>query len=221
MKLKEILSLSKKRDKIYTFEKQLTSDKIQLISTIPENKNFILYISSSDFKYYYKTPLYPLYLFEKNGNVFWCAFCEKNSLEYKVEFIKQIQKFLLNLNYSKINIAMLCAVEKVNPAMKATLDAAILTRMSELNQFPKCVIEGPLAVDNAVSREAAKIKGLESKISGEVDVYFPPEIESSIILRDILIYYKYNYCAFFVGEKFPVLLKEGNIELGIEILRRI
>lgn len=79
-------------------------------------------------------------------------------------------------------VGVLTAVELVNPAMPATLDAAALAKMCCRHQFPNCQIEGPLALDNAVDRHAAEVKGLKGDIAGDCDILLCPDIESGNIL---------------------------------------
>lgn len=79
-------------------------------------------------------------------------------------------------------VGVLTAVELVNPAMPATLEAAALATMCSRRQFPNCKIEGPLALDNAVDRQAAEVKGLTGDVAGDCDILLCPDIESGNIL---------------------------------------
>jgi len=77
---------------------------------------------------------------------------------------------------------VLAAVELVNPAMPVTMEAAILAKMSERRQFPDCVIDGPLALDNAIDMLAAKTKNIKSTVAGQADILVVPDIEAGNIL---------------------------------------
>ena len=79
-------------------------------------------------------------------------------------------------------VGVLTAVELVNPAMPATLEAAALSKMCSRRQFPHCQIEGPLALDNAVDRHAAEVKGLPTDVAGDCDILLCPDIASGNIL---------------------------------------
>ncbi|MGE5530649.1 MAG: bifunctional enoyl-CoA hydratase/phosphate acetyltransferase [Bacteroidota bacterium] len=79
-------------------------------------------------------------------------------------------------------VGVLAALELVNPAMPATLEAAALAKMCSRGQFPKCQIEGPLALDNAVNRHAAEVKCIPGDVAGDCDILVCPDIESGNIL---------------------------------------
>lgn len=99
---------------------------------------------------------------------------------------------LLALNamgIEKPHVAILTANEKVNPKMPATVDAKELVEMWEKGEFPPSVIEGPIALDVAVSSQAAEHKGITSKISGKVDLFLMPNIEAGNICGKTLLYY--------------------------------
>jgi len=104
-------------------------------------------------------------------------------------------------------VAMLCAVETVNPKMPATIDAALIARMNERNQITGCLVEGPLAFDNAVDIEAARIKGVDSPVSGQADVFIVPNIEAGNIFGKMLGYYcGYRVAHVVVGTSAPLLI---------------
>jgi len=79
-------------------------------------------------------------------------------------------------------VGVLAAVEVVNPNMPATLDAAALGAMARRGQFPKCIVDGPFAMDNAVSVAAAQIKGIPGEVAGRCDILLVPDIEAGNIL---------------------------------------
>ena len=104
-------------------------------------------------------------------------------------------------------VAILGAVEVVNPAMPPTLDAAALAQMSARKQFKGCIVDGPFALDNAVSEESAHHKGIVSPVAGKADVLFVPTIETGNILSKSMIYFARNKTAALVlGSKAPVIL---------------
>jgi phosphate butyryltransferase len=86
------------------------------------------------------------------------------------------------LGIERPRVAALAAVELVDPKMPATLDAAALGQMGDRRQFSRGVVDGPLAMDNAVSREAAEIKGIAGQVAGAADILLAPNIEAGNIL---------------------------------------
>ena len=98
--------------------------------------------------------------------------------EQKVKILKNAIEATKPLGLEEIKVACLAAKEKVNPKMQATVDARALEEACEKGAFGEGVIvEGPLAFDLAVSKEAARIKGFESKVAGETDIMLMPTIE--------------------------------------------
>ncbi|KVA04639.1 phosphate acetyltransferase [Burkholderia latens] len=85
-------------------------------------------------------------------------------------------------------VAVLCAVETVNPAMRSTLDAAALAKMAERGQITGAVVDGPLAFDNAISQQAAHEKGIDSPVAGRADILVVPDIEAGNMLAKQLEY---------------------------------
>ena len=83
---------------------------------------------------------------------------------------------------------MLSAVETVNPKIQSTVDAAALSKMSERGQIRGGIVDGPLAMDNAVSLSAAKTKGLTSLVAGRADILVAPNLEAGNILAKDLTY---------------------------------
>jgi phosphate butyryltransferase len=104
-------------------------------------------------------------------------------------------------------VAVLAAIEQVNPSIPSTLDAAVLSKMSERKQFGNAVVEGPLDIDCALSHVAAERKGLKSVVTGNVDIYLVPEIESGYLLTQSLVFFgKMEMAGVLMGMKKPVIL---------------
>lgn len=93
------------------------------------------------------------------------------------------------LGVEKPKVAVLAAVELVNPSMQATQDAAILSLMSLRGQFDRAVVDGPFAFDNAVSPLAAEIKGIQGEVAGKADILLVPTVESGNILIKTFSYW--------------------------------
>jgi len=104
-------------------------------------------------------------------------------------------------------VALLSAVEAVNPKMPSTLDAAIISRMNSRGQINGCSVEGPLAFDNAVDMEAARIKGIVSDVAGQADILIVPNIEAGNIFGKLLTYYcHYRVAHVVMGTRAPILI---------------
>lgn len=100
----------------------------------------------------------------------------------KVALTNNAVEFMNKLGYVKPKVAVLAAVEMVNEAMPATLEAAMLSKMSQRGQIKNCIIDGPLAYDNAISAASAKHKGIVSEVAGDADLLVVPDIEAGNIL---------------------------------------
>ncbi len=104
--------------------------------------------------------------------------------------------------------AVLAAIEQVNPGIPSTLDAAILSKMADRRQFGNAVVEGPLDIDCALSRVAAERKGLKSVVTGNVDIYMVPEIDTGHLLAEALVFFgRMQAAGAVMGTSRPVILK--------------
>ena len=102
---------------------------------------------------------------------------------------------------------MLAAVETVNSKMPATIDAAALCKMADRGQITGGVLDGPLAFDNAISKDAAKIKGITSPVAGDPDILLAPDLEAGNILAKLLTFLAQADCAgLVVGARVPIIL---------------
>jgi phosphate butyryltransferase len=111
------------------------------------------------------------------------------TLEEKAQIISNAVSVARSLGMAVPRVAPLAAVETVNPAMQATLDGAALTQMNRRGQLLNCVVDGPLALDNAISALAAEHKGIGGEVAGEADILLVPNIESGNILYKSLVYF--------------------------------
>jgi len=91
--------------------------------------------------------------------------------------------------------------------MPPTIDASIIVKMQERGQIPGCLIDGPLAFDNAIDMEAARIKNIKSSVAGDADILIVPNIEAGNILGKTLTYYcNYRVAHVVMGTKVPILI---------------
>lgn len=104
-------------------------------------------------------------------------------------------------------VAVLAAIEQVNPGIPSTLDAAILSKMSDRKQFGKAIVEGPLDIDCSLSHVAAERKGLKSVVTGNVDIYIVPEVDTGYLLAEMLVFFgKMRTAGIITGTECPVLI---------------
>lgn len=150
----------------------------------------------------YSVPTYHKLLFLTDGGM-----VTYPDLYQKVQIVNNAVKVAKAFGINPIHVAPLCAVEVVNQDMQATLDAAALTKMNQRGQIKDCVIDGPLALDNAISKEAAKHKGIVSPVAGQADILLVPNIESGNILGKSLTYLANAKSAgIIMGAKCPIVL---------------
>ncbi|NLB83781.1 MAG: bifunctional enoyl-CoA hydratase/phosphate acetyltransferase [Synergistaceae bacterium] len=128
-------------------------------------------------------------------------------LSAKVKIIENAAACYHKIGVPQPKIAALAAVETVNPDMPATLDAAALAKMNERGQIKGCLVDGPLALDNAISGESARIKGLNSPVAGKADMLLVPDIEAGNFVGKVLLYMTGGRGAGVVlGAKKPIVL---------------
>lgn len=127
--------------------------------------------------------------------------------EEKVSLVLNAIEVFHKLGISEPKVAVIGAVETVNPKMEATVHAAMLTQMNRRKQIKGCIIDGPLALDNAVSAESAQHKGIVSDVAGDVDLIVTPDINSGNVL-----YKSMNFlggattAAVIMGARVPIVL---------------
>ena len=128
-------------------------------------------------------------------------------LEAKKEILRNAVKVAHAIGNENPVVACLCAVEKVNPKMPATLDAAALVEAAQAGELTGCTVVGPLALDNAVSVEAAKHKGIADPNAGRADVLLVPNIETGNVFYKSLVFLAHaNNAGLIVGAKAPVIV---------------
>jgi phosphate butyryltransferase len=135
------------------------------------------------------------------------AFNTYPDLKQKAEILQNTVNFARALGVECPKVACLAAVEIVNPDMPCTLDAAALVQMNQRGQIRNCVVDGPLALDNAINEEAAKIKKIASPVAGKADILLVPHIDAGNMLAKAVVYFSKNETAgLIVGAAAPVIL---------------
>ncbi len=129
------------------------------------------------------------------------------TLEDKVDICQNAIDLAISLGLATPKVAVLAAVETVNSKMSATIDAAALCKMADRGQITGGVLDGPLAFDNAISKDAANIKGIKSPVAGDPDILLAPDLEAGNILAKLLTFLAQADCAgLVVGARVPIIL---------------
>ena len=129
------------------------------------------------------------------------------NLKDKIAIVNNSVSFLNRLGYVMPKVAVLGAVEMVNENMEATLHAALLSKMNQREQIRNCIIDGPLAFDNAVSLESALHKGIKSEVAGDTDLLLMPDIEvGNVLYKSLVFFAKAKVASIILGAQVPIVL---------------
>ena len=128
-------------------------------------------------------------------------------LSGKMSLIRNATGLLRKLGVDCPKVAMLSAVETVNPDMKSAVEAAILAKMSQRGQIRGCIVDGPFSLDNAISSMSAEIKGIDSLVAGDADLLVADDIEAANALYKSLVFLAGAKCAAVIlGASAPIVL---------------
>ena len=129
------------------------------------------------------------------------------NLTEKISILNNSVRVLNNLGIQTPKVAVLGAVDKVNTEMDATLDAALLSKMNQRDQILNCIVDGPLAFDNAVSVESAKHKEIKSEVAGDTDLLLMPDIEvGNVLYKSLVFFARAKVASMIVGASAPIVL---------------
>jgi phosphotransacetylase len=129
------------------------------------------------------------------------------TLEDKVDICQNAIDLVVSLGLARPKVAILTAVETVNSKMPATIDAAALCKMAERGQITGALVDGPLAFDNAISSEAAKIKGIRSEVAGDPDILLVPDLEAgNILAKQLTFLASADSAGLVLGARVPIIL---------------
>ena len=129
------------------------------------------------------------------------------TLEDKVDICQNAIDLAVSLGVSAPKVAILAAVETVTSKMPATLDAAALCKMADRGQITRGILDGPLAFDNAISKDAAKVKGIRSEVAGDPDILLAPDLEAGNILAKLLSFLaNADSAGLVLGARVPIIL---------------
>lgn len=127
--------------------------------------------------------------------------------EEKKQIIENVVDVFLAMGYECPKVAILAAVETVNPKMPEAVDADILKKMNQNGEIKNCLVEGPISVDLTFNKESAKIKGYKSPVTGEADIIIAPNITTGNIMSKALLEFANGTMAgMIVGAKVPIVL---------------
>jgi phosphate acetyltransferase len=129
------------------------------------------------------------------------------SLEVKVDIVQNAIDLARALTQGEIRVAILSAMETVNPNVPSTIEAAALCKMADRGQITGGILDGPLALDNAISMESARIKKIVSPVAGRANVLIVPDLESGNMLAKSLSFLaQADSAGLVIGAKVPIIL---------------
>ena len=129
------------------------------------------------------------------------------TLEAKVDICQNAIDIVHSLGIKKPKVAILAAVETVTSKMPATIDAAAMCKMADRGQITGAVLDGPLAFDNAISKEAARTKGIHSDVAGDPDILLAPDLESgNMLAKQLSFLANADSAGLVLGARVPIIL---------------
>jgi phosphotransacetylase len=128
-------------------------------------------------------------------------------LETKVDIVQNAIDMANTLREGPPKVAILSAVETVTPKIPSTIDAAALCKMAERGQITGGLLDGPLAFDNAISKEAAEIKGIHSEVAGDADILIVPDLEAgNMLAKQLSFLANADAAGIVLGARVPIIL---------------
>lgn len=129
------------------------------------------------------------------------------TLEDKVDICQNAIDLAVSLGVQRPKVAILAAVETVTSKMPATIDAAALCKMAERGQIKGGLLDGPLAFDNAISKDAAQTKGIQSDVAGDPDILLAPDLEAgNILAKQLTFLANADSAGMVLGARVPIIL---------------
>ena len=150
-------------------------------------------------------------LLEFEGRIMIITDCAVNiSPDYsdKMKILQNAVELAKKIGITTPKAAVLAPVELVNPGMQSTVDAAMLSKAAQRGQLKGCIVDGPLAMDNALSKEAARHKGIVSEVAGEADILLVPDLCTGNVLTKALVHFAKGIpsAGILTGTKIPVVM---------------
>jgi len=129
------------------------------------------------------------------------------SLEDKVDICQNAIDLVISLGLKRPKVAVIAAIETVNSKMPGTIDAAALCKMAERGQITGAILDGPLAFDNAISKQAAVTKGIHSEVAGDPDILLAPDLEAgNILAKQLSFLANADSAGLVLGARVPIIL---------------
>jgi len=129
------------------------------------------------------------------------------TLEDKMDICQNAVDLAISLGVTQPKVAILAAVETVTSKMPATIDAAALCKMADRRQITGALVDGPLAFDNAISKDAARIKGITSEVAGDPDILLVPDLEAgNILAKQLSFLANADSAGLVLGARVPIIL---------------
>jgi phosphotransacetylase len=129
------------------------------------------------------------------------------TLEEKVDIVQNAIDLAHVLGISRPKVAILSAIEMVRPSMPSTVDAAALCKMADRGQITGAILDGPLAFDDAVSREAASVKHIESPVAGDPDILIVPDLDAgNMLAKEVGLFAGAEEAGIVLGARVPIIL---------------
>jgi phosphate acetyltransferase len=129
------------------------------------------------------------------------------TLEDKVHIVQNAIDLARALGIEQPKVAILSAVETINPKIPSTIEAAALCKMAQRGQITGGVLDGPLALDNAISEEAARIKGIDSPVAGHADILVVPDLEAgNMLAKNLSFLANADAAGLVLGARVPIVL---------------
>ena len=136
-----------------------------------------------------------------------CAMIIQPTLSQKKQLIENAVELAQKLGYENPKVAIVSALEVVNPEIPDTIDAAILSKMADRGQIKNAIVDGPFALDNALSQEAAKHKNIKGVVAGNADIMLMPNLQVGNVLAKSLTYFaKMNTASAVIGAGAPIVM---------------
>jgi phosphotransacetylase len=129
------------------------------------------------------------------------------TLEDKADIVQNAIDFFVALGRERPKVAILSAVETINPKIPSTIEAAALCKMAERGQIRGGILDGPLAFDNAISAEAARIKKIDSPVAGDPDILLVPDLEAgNMLAKNLTFLARADAAGVVLGARVPIIL---------------
>jgi phosphate acetyltransferase len=129
------------------------------------------------------------------------------TLEDKVDIVKNVIELAKALRLELPKVAILSAVETITSKIPSTIDAAALCKMAERGQITGAMLDGPLAFDNAISREAAEVKHIKSSVAGDADILLVPDLEAgNMLAKELTFLANADAAGIVLGARVPIIL---------------